>query len=156
MVAIAVIINTNLFMAKKKEVKKPMKPEWVKFCTHYVEYGNATQSYLYAYPNSSYAAARTDGSRLLTNADIAEYVEQLTEEFNTQYKQDKRKTVRDLIQAAEEAKAMAQFPAYAKLREMIIKMEGFYEPDKIEHSGIAPIQINLIQPSEPDEEDKQD
>lgn len=132
----------------KKQVNKPMKSEWIKFCTHYVEYGNATQSYLYAYPNSSYAAAKTDGPRLLSNAVISEYVEQLTDEFNTQYKQDKKKTVRDLIQAAEEAKAMAQFPAYAKLREMVIKMEGFYEPDKIEHSGNVGINIAIIKPDD--------
>lgn len=135
-----------------------MTPAHDKFCQHYAEYGNATQAYLFAWPNVKYGSARELGSNLLTNIDIKEKIEQLKEEFAVQYKQTKDGTIRDLIQSAEEAKAIGQFTAYAKLREMIIKMCGYYEPEKIEHSGEVKtnVVINYIVPKETDEPESGD
>ena len=129
-------------MAKQKTNKTP-NPAHEKFCQHYAEYANATQAYLFAFPNIKYSTAGTEGLRLLKNPAIKERIEQLQDEFRTQYKQTKEGTIRDLINAAEEAKKAFQFPAYAKLREMVIKMCGFYEPDKIEVSGSIDFELKV-------------
>ena len=122
-----------------------MTPAHEKFCQHYAEYSNATQAYLFAFSKVTYKSARELGSNLLTNVDIKERIEQLKEEFAVEYNQTKDGTIRDLIQTAEEAKAQGQFSAYAKLREMIIKMCGFYEAEKqeITHKGLT---INYVKP----------
>lgn len=133
-------------------------PVHEKFCQHYSEFGNATVAYLYAFGSKAdgdakgvtYNTAKSSGPELLQNTAIAERIEQLKEEFAAQYKQTKDGTTRDLIQAAEEAKAQGQFTAYAKLRDMIIKMCGFYEPDRSE------ITIKSEQPLFGPEEDKKD
>lgn len=120
-----------------------MTPAHEKFCQHYSEYGNATQAYLFAWPNVKYGTAKTEGSEMLTKPDIAERIDQLKEEFAVQYKQTKEGTIRDLIQSAEEAKTAGQFSAYAKLREMIIKMCGLSEPSKIDVTSGGE-KINII------------
>ena len=40
---------------------------------------NATKAYMAAYPDSSQESARRDGSRLLTNEDVQDYLNELTE-----------------------------------------------------------------------------
>ena len=130
--------------------KFKITPAHIKFCEHYAEYGNATQAYLYAFPNVAYGTAKTEGNQLLTKPDIKERIDNLVEQFQTQFRQDKDKTIRDLFITAEQAKAAGNFVAYAKLREMIIKMKGFYEPDKIEHSGNVGLDIKIISPEEDD------
>lgn len=138
-------------MARQK-ANKPPNPAYEKFCQHYAEYANATQAYLFAFPNIKYSTAGTEGPKLLGNPAIKERIEQLQDEFKTQYKQTKEGTIRDLINAAEEAKKAFQFPAYAKLREMVIKMCGFYEPDRIEHSGNVGINIAIVKPDDEPED----
>lgn len=46
-----------------------------RFCEAYVVDWNATQAYLKAYPNSGYDAARSSAVRMLTNANVAAYIE---------------------------------------------------------------------------------
>lgn len=133
--------------------KKQFKflPTHEKFCMHFQEYGNATQAFLFAWPKVQYTSAKTEGPKLLANPFIKERIEQLQEEFITQYKQDKQKTVRDLIVAAEEFKRMGDNPSYIKARDMVVKMSGFYAPDKVEHSGNIGLDVNIIinKPNEP-------
>lgn len=136
-----------------------MTPAHEKFCQHYSEYGNATQAYLYAFPSVTYKSARELGSNLLTNIDIAERIDCLKEEFAVQYNQTKEGTIRDLIQSAEEAKAQGQFTAYAKLREMIIKMTGFYMAEKVDVTSQGQkivINLNLNDDDDQTPEDKPD
>ena len=45
------------------------------FCDFYIESLNATESYKMAY-NCSYNTARTNGARLLTNANIKKYIDE--------------------------------------------------------------------------------
>lgn len=142
-------------MAKPKQ-NKPLKPEWIKFSQHYVEYGSAAQSYLYAYPGVTYGTARTNGSKLLTNTDIAEYIEQLKEEFKIQYNITLEKIQRNLTIIEEESRKAYQFSAAVAANKEMARLAGIDPAQKIEHSGIPPIQINLIKPNEPDSEDKQD
>lgn len=139
-------------MAKKKVIS--LTPAHMKFCEHYCEYDNMTMAYLFAYPGTAYGTAKSEGSKLMTNHNIIERVEQLKEEFATQFNQTKEKTTRDLIMAAEEAKTMGQFASYATLRNMIIKMCGFYAPTEIKHSG--DLDLSLKFPNLEIDEDKDD
>lgn len=135
-------------MAKKS---KSLTPDEEKFCRHYADYGNGRQAYMYAWPKSNFNSASELASRLLKRVEINARIQQHREEIAVQFNQTKDGTIRDLIIAAEEAKKAFQFAAYAKIREMIIKLCGFYEPKKIEHSG--EINLNLEIPGlEPDDE----
>ncbi len=139
-------------MAKKENKKKVYRftPANEAFCQHYAEYSNATQAYLQAYPNCKYGSAKTLGPRLLENIDIIERITHIKEEFAVSVQQTKERTVEALIMSAEEAKQAGQFSAYAKMRDMIIKMCGFYEPEKqeIKHSGFV---FNYIKPGTTEE-----
>ncbi len=146
-------INNNIKMAKKTF---QFTPSHEKFCQHYSEYGNATQAFLFAWPKVTYNTAKAHGYELLQNVAIKERIEQLKEEFAVEYKQTKDGTIRDLIQTAEEAKAQGQFSAYAKLREMIIRMCGFYEPDKLEVKSEWTIGFNTPSKDEEEEEESEE
>ena len=109
-----------------------LKPWHEVFCQQYAKHGNATQAYHFAKPDVKYNTAKTNGSQLLSKTNISERIEFLKDEFSTSVHQTKESTIRDLIGAAEEAKADGQFTAYFKARDMIIKMCGFYAPEKVE------------------------
>lgn len=136
-------------------------PVHEKFCQHYMEYGNPTVAFLYAKGSKSdgdkngvtYNTAKTEGPKLLHNPAILERIEQLKEEFAVQFKQTKENTVRDLINAAEEAKAQGQFSAYAKLRDMVIRIHGLYSPDKFEHKVEYELGIPGLDSTEADTEE---
>lgn len=70
---------------------KLMKENHKIFADEYLIDFNATRAYLAAYPNTkSNATARTNGGRLLANADIAKYIEERKRdrEERTEIKQD--------------------------------------------------------------------
>ena len=52
-----------------------MKREWQIFADEYIISLNATQSYLKAYPNVTEDTARTNGCKLLANANIKKYID---------------------------------------------------------------------------------
>lgn len=58
-----------------------MKPEWKVFCENYVIAWNGTQSYLKAYPNSSYEAAMSSASELLRNPKVKGYIEHIQKDL---------------------------------------------------------------------------
>lgn len=124
-------------MAKKQNKLKPLKPEHIKFAQHYVEYGSAAQSYLYAYPGVTYGTARTNGSKLLTNTDIAEYIEQLQEEFAVQYNITLEKIQRNLTIIEEESRKAFQFAAAVAANKEMARLAGIDPAKKIEvtHKG---------------------
>ena len=53
-----------------------MKREWQIFADEYIIGLNATQSYLRAYPEAAYNTARTEGSKLLANPNIKNYIDE--------------------------------------------------------------------------------
>ena len=53
-----------------------MKREWEIFADEYIISLNATQSYLKAYPEATYNTARTEGSKLLANPNIKNYIDE--------------------------------------------------------------------------------
>lgn len=130
-----------------------MTPAHERFCQAYADTGNATYSYGQAFSGSAYGTCRTEGSAMLTKPDIKERIEQLVEEYKVKYDYDKDKTVRELIIAAEEARAQMQWAPFAKLREMVIKMRGYYEAEKVEHSGEikSNVVVNYIVPKKENE-----
>lgn len=140
-------------MAKKAIKKKVYKitPAHDKFCEYYAEHGNATMAYLHANPKVKYNTAKTNGTELLTITDIIDRVDQIKEVTALKYNQTKESTIRDLIASAEEAKEAGQFAAYSKMREMIIKMCGFYTPKKVDvTSNGESIVFNYIKPTKED------
>ncbi len=52
-----------------------MKTEWKIFADEYIISLNATQSYMKAYPNATEDTARTNGCKLLANANIKKYID---------------------------------------------------------------------------------
>ena len=69
-----------------------MKREWQIFADEYIIGLNATQSYLKAYPEAAYNTARTEGSKLLANPNIKNYIDEQIEK-----KQDDRIMKQDEI-----------------------------------------------------------
>lgn len=72
------------------KLKNKMKPEWERFCqffaSDYETFGNATKSYAKAYninlaEKGKYGTCRTNGARLLTNADILDRINQILAEL---------------------------------------------------------------------------
>ena len=69
--------------ANLKELRSKLTPNQRMFADEYLIDRNGTQSYLKAYPNvKKEAAARTNASKLLTNANVAAYVEAHLEEIS--------------------------------------------------------------------------
>ena len=135
-------------MAKK--TNNILSPAHAKYCEHYAEYSNCTQAYLFAFPNVKYSTAKTEGPKLLTNPVISEKIEQLKEEFECQFRQDKNRTIRDLIVSAEEAKSIGEWATYAKLRDMVARISKFYETKVDITSGGEKISIELNLGNDPE------
>ena len=54
------------------------------FCDYYIESLNATESYKKAYPNCKKdATARTNSSKLLTNANIKKYIDEQLQQMQS-------------------------------------------------------------------------
>ena len=53
-----------------------MKTEWQIFADEYIISLNATQSYLKAYPEASYATANVEGCKLLVKPSIKNYIDE--------------------------------------------------------------------------------
>lgn len=69
-------------MSKTSEesVKKGLTEKQKKFCEIYAEKLNITRAYMEAYPGSSESVASANGSRLIGNRKIEEYIKGLLEE----------------------------------------------------------------------------
>jgi hypothetical protein len=139
-------------MAKKEKTDKAPNLKHIKFAQHYAENGNASQAYLFAYPGVTYGSARELGSNLLTNVDVQALIDQYKEELSIKFSVTKEKMMKELIEVAEEARVAGNLNAFSKMKEMIIKMCGFYAPEKIEHTGNQPITIIKITEVRKDEE----
>lgn len=104
------------------------------FAKHYATYGVGVHAYLSAFEGVSYEVAKTEASKLLTNPHIKDLVQRYKADLAVKFDVTKEKMVRDLTETAELAKENKQFIAYAKMKDQIIKMFGFYAPDKIEQT----------------------
>ncbi|MGB2872214.1 terminase small subunit [Psychrobacillus psychrotolerans] len=67
------------------------------FADNYIKYGNATEAYLKAYTNvKKEATARANGSRLLTNANVSEYIAERMEELKSERVADQQEILETL------------------------------------------------------------
>lgn len=116
-----------------------------KFAEHYAEFGIATQAYLFAYPNAAYSTASTNGNNLLQKTEIQEKIKASKEALATASMRSKERTIKDLLDTAEQAKKDGKWTAYAKLHEMIIKMLGYYELDNNQKAALpTDIKVNIV------------
>lgn len=64
---------------------KKMNEKQKAFCDYYLELGNATEAYKRAYPNCKKdGTARTNSSKLLTNANISQYIDERLKEIESE------------------------------------------------------------------------
>lgn len=126
----------------KKGEKKIDKLSHEKFAQHYSVYGNSTRAYMQAYPNVAYGTAKTEGSRLLTNVHIQELIQKYKEEFNEKYMHSKEVMIKELENTANEAKALGNYQAYLKAKEMIIKLLDINPQSKLDITSMGK-QINI-------------
>lgn len=60
----------------ENKITEELNERQKKFCENYVVDWNGTRSYMDAYPDADYDSAKTNASRLLTNANIKSYIEE--------------------------------------------------------------------------------
>ena len=64
---------------------KKMTEKQKAFCDYYLETGNATEAYKRAYPSCKKdGTARTNSSKLLTNANISQYIDKRLKEIESE------------------------------------------------------------------------
>lgn len=112
--------------------RDPLSAKHEKFCQVYCEIMNGTQAYLSVYPNAAYASASANACRLLKVEKIKVRILELQESLAAHSKQDKNRTIVELLKVSEEARAEGKYNEYARLRDMVVKMVGYYEPEKLE------------------------
>lgn len=66
-------------------IERKLTPKQQAFADYYIELGNATEAYLKAYPNvKKEATARANASRLLTNANVSDYIAERMEQLKSE------------------------------------------------------------------------
>jgi len=68
----------------KNKDKKMLNEKQKKFCDEYLKTGNATQSYLLAGYNIGEKVAKVNASRLLTNANVIEYIKERQQQVSNE------------------------------------------------------------------------
>lgn len=99
------------------------------FCDYYIESLNATESYKRAYACKSDATARSNSSRMLTNANIKNYIDKKLKEI-----EDKR------IAKAEEVLAFLSASLRGEIEEEVVVVEG--QGDGISRAQIVTKQLS--------------
>jgi phage terminase small subunit len=105
------------------------------FVEEYMSNGmNATQAYLSTYPKVTEKTASANGSRLLVNAKIKAEIERLQAKTSKSLNITKESLIKDLIEIKELCKTNPRaIHNSIKAVEVINKMLGFNEPDKVEN-----------------------
>jgi|SRR3989304_5950987 len=98
--------------------------------------GNATTAYLTVYQDVTYGTAKTEGNKLITRPDVQLEIAAKRAVLAQKNLITRQQMIEDLNSSAEEAKQAGQYAAYAKMREMIIKIYGYYAPDKVQVSNL--------------------
>ncbi len=126
-----------------------------KFADEYLTNGfNATKAYLAVYKDVKQESAEALSSKLLSNIKVEEYIKASQLVLSKKYEITKESLIKDLADI-KEAQKENNATAAIKAIEVISKMLGLFEPDKIQHSGIPNITtIQLVEIKKP--EDKKD
>ncbi len=123
-------------MSENREVFNTLKIEWQKFLLNLVYQGmNQVNSYMDAYPDSSYTAARDSATKLLANPDIGEAYKELQSELKEKAQISAEWVMNGLVELINDAKneekvdVNALKGCYNELNKMI----GGHAPEKIDH-----------------------
>lgn len=111
------------------------------FIDHYIRFNNATQAYMKAYPNCSYKMASIEACSLLKSELIQAELQDRREKLTIINNREKASYVKDLEEQAKVAKKNGKLKEYAIIMNMLNKMFGFYEAEKIQHSGELGIEV---------------
>jgi len=117
-----------------------MNQKHLLFIENYLIDGNGTQAYLKAYPNVTYETAYVNASKLLRKPKVKEAIEAGKKEFRDKMLITKEDLIKDLIDI-KNAQKTDNAQAAIKAIEVISKMLGLNEPERIEHSGNQPITV---------------
>lgn len=117
-----------------------MNQKHLLFIQNYLIDGNGTQAYLKAYPGVTYETAYVNASKLLRNPKVKEAVEAGKKELRDKMLITKEDLIKDLIDI-KNAQKTDNAQAAIKAIEVISKMLGLNEPERIEHSGTQAITV---------------
>lgn len=96
---------------------------------------NQTKAYKEAYPDcKTDKAAKTNASRLLTNAYVQEYLAELTDRLDEEELITEKEIIQGIIDDIDGAREHKQYSASIKGRELLGKYKKMFT-DKVEHSG---------------------
>jgi phage terminase small subunit len=126
-----------------------LTPKQIRFVEEYLVDLNAKQAAIRA--GYSAHSAESQSCKLLALAKVSQEIKVRQDALSQSFKVTREDLVKDLVYIKNKQKDAFPPSAIAAIKE-IGKFLGLYEPDKVEHSGIPPIQINLIKPE--DESDK--
>lgn len=127
-----------------------------KFADNFILNNNATESYKMAYPSCKKdSTARTNGSKLLTNTNILQYIDKIKQEIAERNKWTRDKLINEFesvkTKCMQEVEVIDRFGnptgeykfdslGAIKSLENIGKLCGFYE-EKVNHKGFVPVTI---------------
>ena len=114
------------------------------FCEEYVRTGNGTQTYLMLYPDCTIRSANNLSTRWLRKVHIKEQIKILQEEKLKASKISKESIIDDCLRCREKCEKQGDWKNHAKYTEIINKMLGLNEAEKVEMTGkIVSINLNL-------------
>jgi len=114
------------------------------FCIEYVRTGNGTQTYLSLYPEASIKSASTLSTRWLNKVYIKDQIKILQEEKLKMANISKQSIIDDCLRCREKCEKQGDWKNHAKYTEIINKMLGLNEAEKVEMTGkIVSINLNL-------------
>jgi phage terminase small subunit len=131
-----------------KETNQTLSKKHIAFIDEYFNLGfNGTQAYKKVYNNVADTTAVANASKLLTNAKIKEEIEKRYKILSEKSIVTKEEIIKDLKEIKDKYKN-GKIPAHAlKSIEILNKMLGFNEPDKIDQTtngnSINPVSINV-------------
>ena len=131
-------------MSKEKHTQLTPKQEM--FCQEFVKTGNASQSYRIAYPKSvnwKDESVNCEASKLMVNTKVLQRVQELQTKQEEKHDISKDKIVnrlKEIIFAQDTIHdGKIDLSAMNKSIDILNKMQGYYAPEKVEHSGTLDI-----------------
>lgn len=97
------------------------------FCREYFSNGgNATQAYLFAYNSFSEVAAANEGSLLLKNKEIQEYIASLNKPLEDKAISERQRKREILWESIEECRQNKDYNAMSRMLDILNKMDSEY------------------------------
>ena len=128
---------TNTANKESRKVFDTLKKEWQDFLINLVYEGmNQVNSYMAAYPDSSYESAKESASKLLTNPNIDEAYKELRLELKEKAQVSADWVLNGLVELIRDAKSEDKLDigAVRGCYNEINKMIGGHVPEKLDHT----------------------